>query len=259
MVTGTVRAGWSGLREKVGDLKSDRVVAVIEEQIFSGQLSAGTRLPPENELCEALGVSRTVLRDAVRILVARGLLNVRQGRGTVVAEPNEKAYAESIVALLARSSLRVSDVMEARTSIETMIARIACQAGTSEDWEMLDQLDEALMGAISSGDEMAAHTAHAAFHSGILQATHQPALILMLNSLNQVAQLTGTASIRAGNMSDWDLDAHRSILVALKSGDPDRAAQAMETHFTKLNCMPSYEALRERPFSEVYLASIARK
>ena len=85
MVTDSVRMGWSGLRERIGDLKSDKVIAVLEEQILSGDLAPGTQLPPESELCQALGVSRTVLRDAVRMLVARGLLNVKQGRGTVVS------------------------------------------------------------------------------------------------------------------------------------------------------------------------------
>ncbi|MGO1435612.1 MAG: GntR family transcriptional regulator, partial [Canibacter sp.] len=48
--------GWSGLRERIGDLKSDKVIAVLEEQILSGDLAPGTQLPPESELCQALGV-----------------------------------------------------------------------------------------------------------------------------------------------------------------------------------------------------------
>ncbi|MGO1570703.1 MAG: FadR/GntR family transcriptional regulator [Canibacter sp.] len=258
MVTDSVRMGWSGLRERIGDLKSDKVIAVLEEQILSGDLAPGTQLPPESELCQALGVSRTVLRDAVRMLVARGLLNVKQGRGTVVAEPNEKAYADSMVALLARSNLQVRDVMEARISIETMVAGIAAQAGTEADWDALDRLEKSLVHAISIGDEDSAREAHAAFHAGILNATHQPALILILNSINNVALLTGSASVRAGKMSDWDLNAHRLLLDALKIGDPQAAVKAMKNHFMKLNCLPIYDDLLDRPFSEAYLALVPR-
>ena len=73
-VSTSVRDAWSGASGTVGDLKSDRVRAVLEQQILSGELPPGTLLPTEPELSAALGVSRTVLRDAVRALVARGLL-----------------------------------------------------------------------------------------------------------------------------------------------------------------------------------------
>ncbi|WP_051222505.1 FadR/GntR family transcriptional regulator [Agrococcus lahaulensis] len=254
-VSEAVRATWSDASGAVGDLKSDRVRAVLEAQILSGELPPGTLLPTEPELSAALGVSRTVLRDAVRALVARGLLTVRQGRGTMVTEPSDGALADAMVALLSRSPVTVADVMDARIAIETMLVRLAATAGTEEDWDALARHERALLDAIEAGDELAAHRAHAAFHAGILHATHQPALALMLNPMNKIALLTGTASVRRGTTADWNLEAHRAILEALRLGDPDAAEAAMRAHFEGLEGPSSSVGLLERPFAEAYFAA----
>lgn len=254
-VSASVREAWSGISGTVGSLKSDRVRAVLEQQILSGQLAPGTLLPTEPELSAALGVSRTVLRDAVRALVARGLLTVRQGRGTMVAEPNDEALATAMIARLARSTLTVGDVMDARITLETLVVRLAAESGTGEDWVELERQERALVDAIAAGDEARAHDAHAAFHAGILAATHQPALVLLLNPMNTIALLTGSSSVRTGTTEDWSLDAHRAILDALRLGDADEAEAAMRRHFADLEDRPQYVGLLEQPFAEAYFGA----
>lgn len=251
-VSASVRDAWSRVSGAVGDLKSDRVRVVLEQQILSGELAAGTLLPTESELSAALGVSRTVLRDAVRALVARGLLTVRQGRGTMVAEPSDEALATAMIARMARSSLTVGDVMAARVTLETLTVRLAAVAGTPEDWDELERAERALIEAISAGDEAAAHLAHAAFHAGILAATRQPALVLLLHPMNTIALLTGSSSVREGTTEDWNLDAHRGILDALRRGDADEAEEAMRRHFADLEERPRYVELLDRPFAQAY-------
>lgn len=254
-VSAAVREGWSGIGSAIGDLKSDRVRAVLEQQILSGELAPGTVLPREPELSAALGVSRTVLRDAVRALVSRGLLTVRQGRGTIVAEPSDEAFATAMVALLSRSGLTVGDVMDARITVESMVVRVAAESGTAEDWAALEESEHALLAAIAADDEAAAHTAHAAFHAGILHATHQPALALLLVPMNTLALVTGSTSVRSGTTEDWDLEAHRRILDALRLGDPDAAEAAMRAHFESLATRPVYLELLERTFAQAYFGA----
>lgn len=254
-VSASVRHGWSSIATTIGDLKSDRVRAVLEQQILSGELAPGTVLPTEPELCAALGVSRTVLRDAVRALVARGLLTVRQGRGTMVAKPSDEALATAMIARLSRSAVTVGDVMDARITLETLIVRLAAQAGTAADWDELARRERALIEAIAAGDEAGAHTAHAAFHAGILEATHQPALVLLLNPMNTVALLTGSSSVRRGTTEDWNLDAHRAILEALRRGDADESEAAMRRHFSDLEDRPRYLGLLEQPFARAYFGA----
>lgn len=255
-VTSIVRARWDGVAPKVGGLKSDRVVAVLEQQILSGELAPGTVLPTEAELCEILGVSRTVIRDAVRALVARGLLLVRQGRGTVVAEPSDAAFADAMVALLARSELTMREVMEARATIEGLVVGLAAGARTDEDLRSLDDTYRSLEGAVARDDPEAAARSHAAFHAGVLSAAHQPALTLMLTPMSTVAVVTGSASVRAGSMEDWELTAHGPILDAIRDGDPAAATSAIRSHFTISMRPDAYGAFLDRPFAQAYFDGV---
>ena len=250
-----VRESWIGAATKIGELKSDRVAGVLEQQILSGELPPGAVLPPEGELVEMLGVSRTVVRDAVRTLVARGLLIVRQGRGTMVAEPSSEAFAAAMIALLARSGLTMGEVMRSRAAVETLVVRLAAEAGGQADWAILDEAYESLLHAVNAGDGVAANHAHAAFHNAILAATHQPALTLMLTPMSEIATLTAGASVRSGSMEDWEVEAHRPILEALKRRDADAAAEAMHAHFELAMRPSTYHEFLARPFAEAYFSA----
>src|ERR671923_1437561 len=113
--------------------RSASIASDIEELILRGDLPHGQRLPTEGELGEVLGVSRSVVRDAVRMLAARGLLEVRQGQGTVVAAPSDEAFGNAMLGLLMRSGLTMGDVIEARTALETQLAPLMAVNATSED------------------------------------------------------------------------------------------------------------------------------
>src|SRR5258708_1878398 len=93
---------------------SDWVVTDLEQRILSGELAPGAVIPAEAELVDMLHVSRTVIRDALRTLSARGLVVVQRGRGTVVTEPSDGAMSEALVRLLLRADLTLEDVLQAR-------------------------------------------------------------------------------------------------------------------------------------------------
>src|SRR5919198_624715 len=121
-------------RPKLGE----QVARVLEERILSGEWSPGAAIPPEQQLALQLGVSRTVVRDAVKTLSARGLLLVRQGIGTTVAEPTDGAYSDAIFLLLLRSGTTVREVLEARELIEIAVAGMAAQRRADEDCDRLE-------------------------------------------------------------------------------------------------------------------------
>ena len=89
---------------------SDRVAVELGAQIVRAELPEGARLPTEAELGDVYRVSRSVIRDAIRTLSARGLVEVRQGHGMVVAQPSDAPFAEALIILLMRSSLTLGDV-----------------------------------------------------------------------------------------------------------------------------------------------------
>ena len=234
----------------VDELKSDRLVLALERQILSGKLRAGERLPTEDELCEILSVSRSVVRDAVRTLVARGLITVRQGRGTSVAAPSDAAYAGALLVLLARSDLTMGDVVRARATIETQLSALAASSCSDEELAVLDETLERFAAAVDANDDETATEAHVTFHKTILEAVHQPALNLILMPMTEIIVVSSTASLR--RPEDWEVDAHRPILTALKARDPEATAAAMSAHFESATRPVPYREFLERKFNEAY-------
>lgn len=237
---------------QLGELKSDRIVLAFERQILSGKLPPGTRLPTEVELCDILGVSRSVVRDSVRNLVARGLVTVRQGRGTTVAEPSDAAFSNALLSLLTRFGFTMSEVFQARATIEASLVAVAAKNGTSEDWEALEATYNAFSEAVARGDDQAATEFHARFHGQILEAMHQPVLTLMLRPMHDLTILAGAASVRNAFPEDWLVETHVPILDALKAGDAEEATRAMAAHYEISTRPDPYQPFLERPFADAY-------
>ena len=101
------------------------MAGILEARILSGTFPPGSRLPTEHELTESFDVSRTVVRDALRVLDARGLVEVRRGTGTLVKPSSVDAYSSAVATLLLRSDLTIGDVFEARAALEGQLALIA--------------------------------------------------------------------------------------------------------------------------------------
>jgi DNA-binding FadR family transcriptional regulator len=239
-----------------GDLKSDRIVIAFERQILSGRLAAGSRLPTENELCDILGVSRSVVRDSIRTLVARGLVTVRQGRGTSVAEPSDAAYGNALLALLTRSGLTMGDVVRARATIEISLVSLAAKNGTEDDWALLEETYDAFTAAVARNDVDAATQRHADFHGRILDAVHQPALALMLRPMADLTIVSSAASVRRSSPEDWEIEAHAPILKALRAADPQGATRAMEAHWEVSTRPTPYRAFLERQVADAFFNGV---
>jgi DNA-binding FadR family transcriptional regulator len=228
--------------------RSASIAHAVEELILRGDLPRGQRLPTEAELGEVLGVSRSVIRDAVRMLVARGLLEVRQGHGTVVAPPSDEAFGNAMVGLLMRSGATMGEVIEARTALETQLAPLIALNATDEDLQRMDARLEEMVEAERHDDDEAIDVAHLDFHRAMYDALHTPALETLLRPMQRCILLTSPL-IKPEDRQDW-LDSHRDIVVALRSHDPAQAEAAVRAHFADLR-EPRFDEWRERPFREM--------
>jgi GntR family transcriptional regulator, transcriptional repressor for pyruvate dehydrogenase complex len=252
---GGARSSLSGMTSVRDELKSDRVAAELERRIVSGEVRAGERLPTEGELGEVLQVSRSVVRDAVRILIARGLVVVRQGQGMTVAEPSDAAFGHALVTLLARSDLTMGNVVDARATIETRLAPLAAESATEQD---MDELSEALAQFAEAVEEHAwerAAETHLAFHVGLLHALHQPALELFLKPMTEVIMISSTPPRRT-SVEDWEVDTHVPILESLKRRDAPGLEQAMADHFAATTEPRRYKKFRSSPFRDAFEGQI---
>lgn len=243
----SVETALSTIKARSHATLSDSVASDLQALILRGELKPGERLPTEAELGEALGVSRSVIRDAIRMLAARGLLDVRQGHGTEVAMPTPGAYADAIVSLLMRSNLTMGDVISARAALETELMPLVAVRGTEEDWDTMERHLTNFARAVSEGDWPAAHEAHMLFHLVPFQALRMQALELMLTPLQQCVLITSLPPTRAEDQAQWEVELHPPIIEALRAGDGQAARIAMDAHFEAFRQSP-YEAFNSLPF-----------
>lgn len=240
---------------------SDQVVAEIERLILSGELREGEKFPTEAELCRAFGVSRSVIRDAVRTLSARGLLHVQHGQGTVIDPPGESTVANALILFLLRSDLTIHDVLEARAAIETGICPIAAKRASEDDIKQLAADLASLDEAILREDWQRVQNEHLAFHLDLLRATNLPALEVMLRSLQHVVMLSSVPPY-IGQPAYWEVSAHQAILDAIQARDEDRTRQALKDHYTVMET-PAYAEtqatlLRDAPMVQEILQRARR-
>ena len=111
---------------------TERVLSFFREQLLSGALKEGDRLLGERELCLALGVSRPVLREALRSLANYGLLDIRHGKGAFVRKADIAVLGDFLTFCLAQQPDMVDDIMQARIAIECQAIRLACSRATDE-------------------------------------------------------------------------------------------------------------------------------
>lgn len=227
---------------------SDRVAAELQRRILRGEPGPGERLPTEAELCELFGVSRSVIRDALRTLGARGLVRVGAGQGIVVTDPSNEAFGEALVLMLARSGLTMREVTEARAAIEIHLGPLALDRGTEEDWAQLESRLRSFAEAVDNGDWQGAHQGHLEFHLTLLHAAHSPALEIMLAPMNEITLMS---SIPPANTPElWEVGLHEPILEAFRSGDGVGARSSLDEHFDSFMNDERYAAFEATPFRE---------
>jgi len=240
---------------------SDQVVAEIERLILSGELREGEKLPTEAELCQAFGMSRSVIRDAVRTLSARGLVRVQHGQGTVVDPPGESTVADALILHLLRSDLTIHDVLAARAAIETGVCPIAARRASEDDIRHLAADLASLDEALRQGDWQHVQNEHLAFHLDLLRATNLPALEVMLRPLQHVVMLSSVPPY-VDRPEFWEASAHQAILDGIRAHDEDRTRQALMDHYMIMET-PAYAetqatSLRDAPMVHEVLQRIRR-
>lgn len=213
---------------------SDKVAEQLTEAILSKQLQPGERLPSERELGEKFKVSRTVVREAVRSLAARGLVRVTSGRGVEVSEINSGNVAASMRLLVrGHEGLDYGKVNEVRTAVEVQVAGLAAQRARPEDLERLGQLCDEHQRSLETGDLVAAGEFDFQFHRELTRASGNELLLAMLDSISDVLREVRNQSMTQPHVGEDGLRAHRRILKCVGSGKPEAARDAMAEHLAE--------------------------
>jgi GntR family transcriptional regulator, transcriptional repressor for pyruvate dehydrogenase complex len=206
----------------------ERIVQQIQARILSGDLEAGHQLPTERELAEQFGVSRTAVREAMRVLAQSGLIEVRPGRGTFVIDGAPKAIKHSLgLAVKIGQAAGYSDLIEIREMLEVEIAGLAAQRATEEHIAAMQDTVAAMDSAMDAADAFC--EADLDFHLALAQGT-QNALIPML--IDSVVDLLRWQRMRiyASGGATRGQNGHKRILDAVVHHDPEAAREAMRAH-----------------------------
>lgn len=213
---------------------SEEIVEQIKLAIRTGQLSPGDRLPPERDLTERFGVSRVSVRDALRILEAGGLIEIRVGArgGAYVTAPSSELVGEGIANMVMLKALTPAEVAEARLVFELAIVPLVCERATEEDLAFLTEICEESKRALAAGKyEM---QLSATFHIALARATHNAAIELLIESfrgpllmsLERARQVVPTMG-RSG------VQEHAALVDAIRQRDAERARHIMERHLRR--------------------------
>ena len=201
----------------------DGAVAELQEEIRSGRWPVGTRIPPESQLVERLGMSRTPVREAVRSLVQSGLLVSRQGSGTFVV-----ATDAAEVALRRRlEEADHDDVVQVRDGLDVVAARLAAANRSSRDLVALTDALERRRAAARAGRSGEFLGADTDFHVGIAQASGNPLLAELYTTMATVGDIAPHTMLAAGDIKSGDDDLHAQLLDAIADEDASRAIAAV--------------------------------
>jgi GntR family transcriptional regulator, transcriptional repressor for pyruvate dehydrogenase complex len=206
---------------------SDKVAVLMRETILSRNMAPGTPLPSERELGEQFGVSRTVIREAVRALAAKGIVEVRTGSGLRVASVDESTALESLTWYIRGGQIEYPKVHEVRSTIEVEMAGLAAERRTDEQLRALQDAHKRFQSVVN--DVEPATLADVEFHSLIARATQNDLFSVLLASIGEALIEVRHETLAVGS-GKKTLQAHAKILAAIERSDPDGAREAMRQH-----------------------------
>ncbi|RMF39111.1 MAG: FCD domain-containing protein [Alphaproteobacteria bacterium] len=210
---------------------SDRIVQELERDIVAGVLPDRSPLPPERDLMQRFGASRTVIREAIATLSNRGLIESRPRFRPIVRKPDYETVLNSageVLRLLLRDVAGVRNLYQSRVFIERALVREAALHGRKEDIEALSAALAANEAAIA--DSQRFYRTDIAFHGVLYQIPHNPIFTALHHGYASWLAPHWERMPRSPERNRVNFLAHRDIFRAIRDRDPDQAEEALSNH-----------------------------
>jgi DNA-binding FadR family transcriptional regulator len=211
------------------------VVDALVPMIVSGELPPGSLLPTEPEMSAQFAVSRSVVREALRVLGAKGLIDVRHGSGTRVTTPDRWDTLDPLVLTALRergaSAAVLHDLLEARTIIECEVAALAAQRADTADRAAIDDALARMRAALD--DPARFVTGDSAFHLALLRAARNRVLERMTQPMHELLSYAQALTDAIPGVLERALRDHEAIANAIARRDPEGARNAMRAHLAQ--------------------------
>jgi GntR family transcriptional repressor for pyruvate dehydrogenase complex len=211
---------------------AERIVENLINLIKQRSLNIGDKLPAERQLCEMIGVSRPILREALKALQVMNIISIRQGAGAYVKSLEPKDVVEHLDIVLHLDSSLYHDLYEARRILEGSLARMAAAKISDEE---LSKLEESIRQAAEGiDDERIFFQRDLELHEMILKAAGNRVLPIFMQSINKLSLMMREKTNARPDIRQKVIRDHKLILRALKKRDPEMAAEAIERHITNV-------------------------
>jgi len=204
-------------------------VDYLGSAIVAGRFGAGGTMPPEPMLCEELGVSRTVVRESVKSLVAKGLIQTGPKVGTRVRPSSQWNWFDAdVIGWQAKAGLTadfIRDIQDLRLIVEPAATRLAAERATREDIAQIEAAYAGMVDAVERNGDYVRFDLR--FHQGMIRASHNRMLEKMDQALGALLRTSFEVSTDKKNGPRDSLPMHRDVLDAVIAHDPDRAEDAI--------------------------------
>jgi GntR family transcriptional regulator, transcriptional repressor for pyruvate dehydrogenase complex len=212
-----------------------QIVEQVERSILEGQLKPGDQLPPERDLAGQFAVSRTAIREAMKVLREKGLIESQHGRGTFVTDGTSRAIRSSLDRMMTMK-LSQPDVaghlMEVRELLEPGIAARAAQVASDQDIAAMREAYDAMDRAGDNADAFI--EADLDFHLALAEAVDNPLILALIDSIVVLLREHRTRMFYVHGGPQRGQYHHRRILEAVARHDSDAARRAMESHLEQI-------------------------
>jgi DNA-binding FadR family transcriptional regulator len=213
---------------------SEAIVEQVRTLIRNQRLKPGDRLPSERDLGERMGVSRVTVREALRVLEAGGLIEIRVGArgGAFVTVPSAAKIGNDLADLITLSPLTGTDVTEARQVFEIGVVPLVVERATDTDIAELRAMVAEHQAALRGGTYGMAMSA--AFHVRLAASTHNAAIEMLVRSFHGPLLMSlREAQVAAPLMGHRGTSEHRDLVEAIADRDAGRATEIMRTHLSR--------------------------
>ena len=210
------------------ELLAEQILQLIGELA----LQPGDRMPTENDLASRLGASRTVVREAIKILSATGRISAQKGRGLYVADDESMLGARRWGGFFVPTNLdHIFMLFEFRRLQETQASRLAAARASPSELRVIEAAVQTCRHGFTSGDNAEFDQGDDAFHRAVATASHN---FFLLSAVREARMLQRQASViglrGVGGHADAAVDEHEAIYRAIRDGDPEAAAHATSVH-----------------------------
>jgi GntR family transcriptional repressor for pyruvate dehydrogenase complex len=220
--------GTPGVYRPRYELVAEEILQLIGELL----LRPGDRMPTEKELASRLGTSRTVVRDAVKILSATGRVSAQKGRGLYVADNESMLGARQWGGFFVPTNLdHIFMLFEFRRLQETQASRLAAKRASPSELRVIEAAVRTCRHGYTSGDNAEFDQGDDAFHLGVAAASHNFFLVSAVREARMLQRRASVIGLRGlGGHADAAVGEHEAIYRAIRDGEPEAAAQATSVH-----------------------------